>query len=214
MLEASSALISYLAPFPLPKRESQAWEDEMGDLGSDAGLPVFLKAHALELEWQGPSTCCRHAERVWGAWRTPDQRAQCRVVLSCRHPDDGACGPLSFSQQTYLYSSSAEVLIISKHTWSDTAASGHIPFHLVRISLFFICKPPTHPFKLTFSVGPPQLPQAKFVISTAVLPKLAPSQPLDQAAFSLPRQSVSQLPGLHLYFTVFITSRVWHIVST
>ena len=213
MLGASSASISYLAPFPVPWRESQAWEDEMGNLGSDAGLPVFLKPHALELEWQGPSTCCRHAERVWGAWRTPT----CTMpsgFCPARHPDDGACGPLSFSQQSYLYSSPAEVLIISKHTWSDTAASGHIPFHLVRISLFFVCKPPTHPFKLTFSVGPPQLPQAKFVISTPVLPKLAPSQPLDQALFSLPRQTVSQLPGLHLYFTVFITLRGWHIVST
>lgn len=213
MLGASSALISYLAPFPLPWRESQAWEDEMGDLRSDAGLPVSLKPHALELEWQGPSTCCRRAERVWGAWRTPTCTMPSGFVLPAiltMVP----CGPLSFSQQSYLYSSPAEVLIISKHTWSDTAASGHIPFHLVRISLSFVCKPPTHPFKLTFSVGPPQLPQAKFVISTAVLPKLAPSQPLDQALFSLPRQSVSQLPGIHLYFTVFITSHVWHIVST
>ena len=31
------------------------------------------------------------------------------------HPGDGACGPLSFSQQSYLYSSSAEVLIVSKN---------------------------------------------------------------------------------------------------
>ena len=87
-----------------------------------------------------------------------------------------------------LYSSSAEVLTISKHTWSDTAVSAHIPFPLVRISLFFIWKPPTHPFKLTFSVAAPQLPQAKFVISTSVLPKLSPSQPLNQASVSLRRQ--------------------------
>lgn len=66
MLGASSVLFSSLAPFQLPRRESQAWEDEMGDLGSDAGLLVFLKAQALELESQGPSTCCGHAERVWG----------------------------------------------------------------------------------------------------------------------------------------------------
>lgn len=205
MLGASSVLLSYLAPFHLPRRESQAWEDEMGDLGSDAGLPVFLKAQALELESQGPSTCCRHAERVWGPGGPRTNALTAEWFCPAYHPGNGACGPLSFSQQSYLYSSSAEVLIISKHTWSDTAASGHIPFHLVRISLFFICKPPTHPFKLTFSLEPPQLPQAKFVISTSVLPNLVSSQPLDRASFSLPRQSVSQIPGLHLYFTVFIT---------
>lgn len=64
MLGASSALISYLAPFPLPWRESQVWEDEMGDLGSDAGLPVLLKPqctragmagtiHMLQTRWKG-----------------------------------------------------------------------------------------------------------------------------------------------------------------
>ena len=116
MLGASSVLFSSLAPFQLPRRESQAWEDEMGDLGSDAGLPVFLKAQALELESQGPSTCCGHAERVWGPGGPRANMLTAECFCPAHHPGDGACGPLSFSQQSYLYSSSAEVLIVSKHT--------------------------------------------------------------------------------------------------
>lgn len=86
-----SDLISYLVPFQLSRSESWAWEDEMreseiGDFGSDAGLPVLLKASAQALGWQGPCACFRDAERVWGVWRAPDR---------C------ACGCVSFSQETY-----------------------------------------------------------------------------------------------------------------
>lgn len=195
MLGASSVLLSYLAPFQLPRRESQAWRN--GDLGSDAGLPVFLKAQALECWIAGP---IRMLQTCWKGLGPAHSR---KWFCPAHHPGDGACGPLSFSQQSYLYSSSAEVLIISKHTWSDTAASGHIPFHLVRISLFFVCKPPTHPFKLTFSLEP-QLP-AK-IGHLHLCPPKARSITALRSSIILPPQTVSvSNTRSHLYFTVFIT---------